>query len=143
MNEEEKKVKHLELIQANILRMNQCSFQMKGWMLTIVSALLALYAASISVETGQGNNIFIIIAILPTVLFWYLDSYYLQQEKKFRGVYNDVISDDKEVKIKEFDMPLGQYEGCKYCLLRIMFSKTEAPLYLITIIALTIAGLFI
>ena len=38
----ENQVKHLEFIQSNIARMNQCSFQMKGWMLTIVSALLAL-----------------------------------------------------------------------------------------------------
>lgn len=55
----ENQVKHLEFIQSNIARMNQCSFQMKGWMLTIVSALLALYAGSISPETGSGINMFI------------------------------------------------------------------------------------
>lgn len=42
-----RKIKHLEFIQSNISRMNQCSFKMKGWMITIDSALLALFAASI------------------------------------------------------------------------------------------------
>ena len=73
-------VKHLEFIQSNIARMNQCSFQMKGWMLTIVSALLALYAGSINAETGNGINMFIYIAIVPTLIFWFLDSFYLQQK---------------------------------------------------------------
>ena len=79
----ENKIKHLEFIQTVITRMNQNSFQIKGWMITIVSALLALYASS-------GKQIYILVAIVPTVIFWFLDTYYLQQERKFRGVYNDV-----------------------------------------------------
>ena len=42
----ENKIKHLEFIQSTITRMNQNSFQIKGWMITLVSALLALYASS-------------------------------------------------------------------------------------------------
>jgi len=36
--------KHLECIQNSITRMNQCSFQMKGWAITLASALIALFA---------------------------------------------------------------------------------------------------
>ena len=135
------KIKHLEFIQSNIARMNQCSFQMKGWMIAVVSALLALFAASIDKETGIGNTVFIFVAIAPTVIFWFLDSFYLQQERKFRGIYNDIVADLNEDKIKLFTMPLGEYDGCKYCLLHIMFSKTEWPLYLMVIIGLVIAGI--
>lgn len=134
------KIKHLEFIQSNIARMNQCSFQMKGWMITVVSALLALFAASIDNVTGTGNNIFIFVAVVPTLIFWFLDSFYLQQEMKFRGIYNDIVADLNDDKIKLFSMPLGNYDGCKYCLLHIMFSKTEAPLYLIVAIGLVVAG---
>jgi hypothetical protein len=75
--------KHLEFIQNIITRMNTNSFQIKGMTVTIVSALLAVYAAT--------NNVsFIFIAVVPTIIFWCLDSYYLQQERKFRGVYNNV-----------------------------------------------------
>ena len=77
------KIKHLEFIQATITRMNQNSVQIKGWMITIVYAILALYAISV-------KKIYIIIAIVPTVVFWFLDTYYLQQERKFRAIYNDV-----------------------------------------------------
>ena len=84
MNSE--KIKHLEFIQDIITRMNKNSFQLKGWMITIVSALLALYGSS-------NNDIYIWIAIAPTNIFWLLDAYYLQQERKFRGLYNDVVND--------------------------------------------------
>lgn len=143
MDIEEKRVKHLEFVQSNISRMNQCSLQMKGWMITVVTALLALYAASISVETGYGNSVFIYIAVAPTVLFWYLDSFYLQQERRFRGIYNNLIDPTKANEINVFEMPLERYDGCKYCLLKIMFSKTEAILYLPVIIGLVIAGILL
>ena len=34
----ENKIKHLEFIQSTITRMNQNSFQIKGWMITFVSS---------------------------------------------------------------------------------------------------------
>ena len=140
MDYNENQTKHLEFIQANITRMNSCSFQMKGWMIAIVSALLALYASSINSETGIGINMFIYIAVVPTIIFWFLDSYYLQQERKFRGVYNDLIDPEKRNEIKPFQMPLNKYNGGKYCLFNIMFSKTEVLLYLPIVIGLVIAG---
>lgn len=141
-------VKHLEFIQSNIARMNQCSFQMKGWMVTIVSALLALYASSVDSITGEGTNMYIFVAIVPTVIFWVLDSYYLQQERKFRGVYNDLIdadlTDPEERKInKLFQMPLDRYNGWKYCLFNVMISITEGLLYVPVIVGLIVAGVLL
>lgn len=142
---DESKIKHLEFIQANITRMNSCSFKMKGWAITIVTALLALYAATIN-ATSSGNVVFLLVAITPTVLFWVLDSYYLQQERKFRGIYNDVagLTEEKVKKqISEFEMPLNKYSGGKYYLVKIIFSKTECSLYLSIIIGLIIAGILL
>lgn len=62
------RVKHLEFLQTNIARMNQCSFQMKGWAIAIVSALLAVYAATIN-DLGEGNKAFLIVAVFPTIIF--------------------------------------------------------------------------
>ena len=59
--------KHLEFLQNNITRMNQCSFQMKGWAITIVSAFVAAYVATIT-DTNPGNKLFIIVAIIPTII---------------------------------------------------------------------------
>ena len=133
----EEKIKHLEFIQNNIERMNQCSFQMKGWMLTVVSALLALYAASISDCLKVGNKIYLAVAFFPTVLFWMLDSYYLQQERKFIGIYQDVIENSDKVKL--FAMPLDNYSGGKYSYVSSLLSKTIAPVYLLVVVGLIIA----
>nr|WP_312580107.1 hypothetical protein [Sedimentibacter sp.] len=140
----ENQIKHLEFIQANISHMNQCSFQMKGWTITIVSALLALYAASIDINTNpKGNLAFVLISIFPAILFWFLDSYYLQQERKFRGIYNEIaiLNCNKITTVKDFEMPLNKYSGGEYSYISSLFSITECLLYLSIIIALLIIGI--
>lgn len=131
----ENKIKHLEFIQSTITRMNQNSFQIKGWMITLVSALLALYASSERV-------VYILIAIVPAVVFWFLDAYYLQQERRFRGVYNDVAGlspDNSRINVREFEIPIQKYQGGKYCYFNVLFSMTIFPLYGIAIVGLVIA----
>lgn len=135
----EQKMKHLEFLQNNITRMSQCSFQMKGWMVTIVAAFLALYASSVSSDLIYGNWFYLLVAIVPTIIFWALDTYYLVQERKFRGIYADIISGEKE--IKEFEMPLDKYNGCDYCVFKVMFSRSELVLYLPVIISLAVTVL--
>ena len=66
----EEKRQQLEFIQNIITRMNTNSFPIKGIAITIVSALLAIYAST-------QNVFFIFLGIFPTLLFWFLDSYYL------------------------------------------------------------------
>lgn len=141
MNDET--IKHLEFLQANIARMGQNSFQMKGWAMTVVTALIALYVASIS-NGDSGNSWFLIIGAFPTLIFWYLDSYYLQQERKFRGVYNDVAllsSKEKRIEVKPFEMPLQKYTKGDYRLCRVAFSRTVWPLYLPVTTILVVLGI--
>ena len=113
--------KHLEFLQNNITRMNQCSFQMKGWAITIVSAFIAAYVATIS-DTNPGNKLFIIVAVIPTVIFWLLDSLYLSKENKFIGIYNDVAGiteGKKRVKLKAYEIPMKKYKGWKFSIFKI------------------------
>ena len=129
------KIKHLEFIQSTITRMNQNSFQIKGWMITLVSALLALYASSEKV-------VYILIAIVPAIVFWLLDAYYLQQERRFRGVYNDVAGlspDDSRINVREFEMPIQKYQCGQYWYFNVLFSRTIFPLYGIVIVGLVVA----
>ena len=132
---EANKIKHFEFIQATITRMNQNSFQIKGWMITIVSALLALYANS-------KNVMYIFIAIVPVIVFWMLDAYYLQQERKFRGIYNDVAGispEDRNIVIRDFEMPIQKYQCGQYCYFNVLISKTILPLYGFIAIGLVVA----
>ena len=133
--------KHLEFLQNHIARMNQCSFQMKGWSITIASALIAVFVSTISGQ-NPGSKIYLMAAIAATVLFWCLDSLYLSKERRFIGMYNDLIgvgNGEKQtiVQIKEYEIPMEKYSGCQYCILKAMFSPSELLLY-----GAIIAGLF-
>lgn len=137
--------KHLEFLQSNISRMNQCSFQMKGWAITIVSALIAVYVATISNGCG-GNKLFIFVAIAPTVLFWFLDSFYLSKERKFIGIYNDVIHKEQcndALKVKDYEMPLNKYKGWRYSVCNAFISPSESILYGLMVIGLILLGVLI
>jgi len=126
-----KQIKHLEFIQSVVTRMNANSFQLKGWAITIFAALLAIYAGS-----GE-NKMFLAVAIIPSLLFWFLDAYYLQQERKFRGIYNDVAgltNGENKKEVRLFEMPLQHYRQGKYCYWRVFFSITILPLYALMIV---------
>lgn len=134
--------KHLEFLQSNISRMNQCSFQMKGWAITLASALIAVFVSTIS-ENNFGNKIYIYASIVSTFLFWCLDSLYLSKERKLIGIYNDLIgtSNGKKqnpIAIKDYEIPLNKYKGWKYCIIRAMLLPSEIIFY-----GAIVIGLFI
>lgn len=58
----ESKLKHLEMIQGVINRMASNSFLLKGWSVTLISALFALAAK-------DTNQFFIYLAYFPCVAF--------------------------------------------------------------------------
>ena len=124
------KNKHLEFIQNVVTRMNSNSFQIKTWTISIVTGLFAIYAAT-------NNPLFISICLLPILLFWILDSYYLVQERKFRGLYDDVAMD---IKIKSetnpYNLNIGKYKKGKYRFLSVFFSVSMILLYLPLIIVI-------
>jgi len=131
----EEKIKHLEFIQKSITRMSTNSFQIKGWMITIVSALLAVYTAS-------SNHYLFLIGLFPVFVFWLLDTYYLTQERKFRGLYNDVAGISETPKpLKLFEMRPDLYKGGRYHFWNVFFSVTILTLYLS--LAIILLGLFV
>lgn len=107
----ENKIAHLEMIQGVINRMGTNSFMIKGWAVTLVSALFAL-----SVE----NHKFVFIALIPILLFWYLDAFFLRQERLFRKLYDDVISKNNS----EITFSMSTVSYCVDSQIKIAFSKT-------------------
>lgn len=117
------KIKHLEMIQSIITRMNSNSFVIKGWVITIVSAVLALLATT-------NNKSFVFITGLPILVFWVLDSMYLQTERKFRTLYEQTISENSiipafNLDIKTDSIQKDKKNGYFHCL----FSPTIAGFY--------------
>lgn len=76
---------HLNILQSVINRMAGNSSSAKSWCITIVSAVLVIVA-------DKGKPQYAWIAVIPTVLFFLLDIYYLALEKGFRDSYNEFVA---------------------------------------------------
>ncbi len=88
---------HLSIIQFVIQRMTTNSSSCKAWCITVVSAILVIVA-------DKGKSQYAYIAIIPNILFFVLDTYYLTLEKMFRNSYNDFIKKLHENKIDSSDL---------------------------------------
>ena len=84
------KQKHLEMIQSVVNRLSRNSFLLKGWSVTLFSALFAL-----SFHNCNINLVY--FACIPTTILWGLDAFFLWQEQLFRKLYDlvRVLPDDK------------------------------------------------
>ena len=77
---------YIEMLQGNIERMASNSANCKTWMVTIVSALMALQCSM------DDLNWWILSGMLPILLFWYLDVYYLHLERVMRNRETDFLN---------------------------------------------------
>lgn len=118
------KIAYLGFIQDVINRMGNNSFLIKGFSITLISALAA---------TSHSKYFFIFIL---TILFWLLDTYYLYQEKLFRKLYENV--NDGNEPDDSFSMHVHKYKNEVDSFFSVMMSKPLSPFYSILIIALTI-----
>lgn len=121
--ENENKVRHLEMIQGIINRMTSNSFALKGWAVTLVAGIFALAGK-------ETDKMYFIVAYIPVVIFWFLDSYYLLQERLFRSLYGKVrkLSEDKI----DFDMntTIDEFKTGKNTFCSCLISITEAGFYI-------------
>lgn len=124
----EEKLKHLEFIQGVITRMNSNSFAIKTWMMTILSAFLAMYAS-------HQNAWYLSVAIVPTLVFWFLDAKYLKMERQYRKLYEAALKNQ----IAVFDMDAGKYNECY---INVLFSKTILWVYVPIVLGLIAGWLF-
>lgn len=92
----ENRVAHLGFIQEVIKRMASNSFLIKGWSVTLVSAIFALSAK-------EPNSNIILIAYFPAIMFWLLDAYYLHQERLFRKLYEQTIETNSKIPAYSLD----------------------------------------
>lgn len=119
----ENKMKHLELIQGTINRLAGNSFALKGWGVTLIAGIFALAGK-------DTNKLYFLVAYIPIIIFWGLDSYYLLQERLYRALYDKVrLLSDKEIDYsmnaspKEFKNDKNTFSSC-------LTSKSELWFYL-------------
>jgi hypothetical protein len=122
----ENKLKHLEFIQNVITRMNSNSFLIKGWTITLVSALFALAAK-------DSNIKFVLVSYIALPVFWILDGFFIAVERRFRDLYSEVI--EKKEEDIDFQMEISKFNIGNRTWISGIFSKTLIPFYGISIIS--------
>ncbi|KAB0482446.1 hypothetical protein F7Q91_03290 [Vibrio chagasii] len=116
----ESKIAHLQFIQGVITRMNSNSFLIKGWTITLIAALLALSA--------DNNPQLFVPSYIVGPIFWFLDGFFLSQERKFRGLYDHVRRlDEADI---DFSMNPAAYNTRTSSWLSGIFSDTLVFFYL-------------
>lgn len=117
----ENKIEHLKMVQNTISRMSANSFNLKGWSITLITGLIALYKNSLAIISP-------LLFLLPLLAFWGLDAYYLYQERLFRNLYDKVRRNE----INNFEMnpfcdnTIDRIFEWRQCL----FSCTELAFYI-------------
>jgi len=112
-------IKEIEIIQDIIKRMAFNSFMIKGWTVTLVAVTLLL----------RGSKYQILIAFIPILVFWFLDAYFLWQERLYRRLYNWVTKNRMNTDDYLFDMNAYRFKNEEQSKLRIMFSITLGWFY--------------
>ena len=116
--------KHLDFLQNIVTRLSNHSFLIKGWSVSLLTALYAL-------AQYQSNESFIVITYYPLIIFWILDSYYLHLERVFRDLYKKAANNELKVySISKNDSDINTFKDFTKCL----FSVSTCPLYIVSIL---------
>lgn len=134
----EKRLKHLEMIQAIVSRMASNSFALKGWAVTLVAGIFAL-------ASKDTDKVYFLVAYIPIIIFWGLDAYYLLQERLFIALYNKVRNlSDEEIDFNMNTSP-SEFHSEKNSYLWCLISKSimwfYLPLALISAVIIIITNL--
>lgn len=129
---------HLSIIQSTVQRMGNNSFLLKGWAVLIIVAIFTF--------AGEQNNVqCILFTVIPLIVFWGLDTYYLQLERKYRMLYDEVrLKKEEDI---DFDMNFNNVattvgNANKISYFKCLFSKTEVLFYLTCIVTTVLVYLF-
>lgn len=113
------KIAHLGFIQNIINRMASNSFLIKGFVVTFVTTLYFYLLDKHCVQ----------IIFIPIFLFWFLDAYFLHQEKLYRELYEKVAKN--EMSSDEFSLNASICENEVDSFWKILLNKTTFPFYAI------------
>lgn len=126
---------YLNILQGIITRMATNSASCKTWCISLVSAILVVIA-----DKNKPNYVW--ITLIPILLFFLLDSYYLGQERSFREIYNNFVKELQSGEItieKLFILKPSRGMNVVKLLFDSSLSFSVYPFYLTLIITVIIA----
>ena len=117
-------MKEIDTIQSIINRMSNNSFLIKGWTITLVVGTLLLERTLLDDAKLQ-----ITIAFIPLLVFWFLDAFFLWQERMYRKLYDWVITNRLKTDENLLNMNAYRFRDKVDSRPRIMFSVTLGWFY--------------
>ena len=129
---------HLTMMQGVINRMAENSRSCKVWCVTLVAATLVLVA-----RTGEPQHA--LIALVPTLLFVFLDSYYLALERAFIKSQNAFVAKLQSDDLQRSDVYRVVPTGMGWRLVgRCLFGSFSIwPFYLLVAVTILLTWLLI
>ncbi|WP_020560644.1 hypothetical protein [Thiofilum flexile] len=124
------RLKHLEMIQQVINRLAGNAFIIKGWSITLTSALLLFIAKEDKDQIAWA-------AVLVILAFWLLDALYLQKERQFRALYNHYIQQPQN-SATDFKMDISQFKDQVGSVWKVLFAPSLISLHLPLLIGLVL-----
>lgn len=100
MDGTEIKLKNLDYIQETINRMASNSFQLKTWTVGLTTGISFF---------GEGQTTdfrLLILKLGPIVVFCFLDAYYLNNERKYRSLFNYIKDQEFENRSMEMNVSI-------------------------------------
>jgi hypothetical protein len=126
-------LKEIDIVQDIIKRMAFNSFMIKGWAITLVVVALLL----------KGTEYQVWIAFIPLLVFWFLDAYFLWQERMYRKLYDWVINNRLKTDEYLFNLNAYRFKDEVQSRFRIMFSITLGWFYGSIAILIVIYSVFV
>lgn len=133
MTNEEILHKEIDLIQGVINRMASNSFLLKGWIVSLIAVILALTKDTI---VATQLSYFSLILLLPVIVFWYLDAFFLHKERCYIQLYEWVIKNRQTSLDNIYSLNYNKYEKDVDSIFKIMFSTTLRLFYGFIVIVL-------
>jgi len=131
--------KELDLIQGVIKRMASNSFEVKKWLIGILTGIVVFKHE----ELLGGNSQLIWSLLVPILCFWYLDAFFLSTEKLYREMYAWVVKNRPhtdqylyDLNTMEREFPKGTKENFvkkKNSVWNVAVSKTIWPFYVVPV----------
>lgn len=128
------RIAHLQMIQSVITRMAGNCFALKAASVTLTTGAVALLSAAKSASSPY----YVVAGVLPIVTFWWLDAKYLQLERLYRRLFDDVRRGEAG---EPFAMDTRPYVKEVASVRRIAWSWSVAGIYAVLLAVLVIASI--
>jgi len=114
--------KEIDLIQDCIKRIANNSFLLKGWTISLVVVVLTL-------SKGYEFKKLFSILMLLIACFWYLDTFFLWTEKRYRRMHEWVIKNRENTEEYLYDLDPSRFNDKVERRIQMMFSLTMGVFY--------------